>query len=572
MAPGSDAAIREGERDQTRALVRTFLARFFENEITQGLDDLKAFFFWLLPFLGAPNFLYPIGQMFHWNLIARIRGPEALRLATQGEKTVYLGLAMVAAGVLSAITWNSLLPDRRDGLILGALPVRSRTVVRAKLGALALYVGIVAVTTHLLASVTWGVFLASGNTFVFAVRGILVHFVVACGASLFVLLSVTAIQGAVLAVAGPRLFSRLSPVLQFALVAVVVTGFLALPTIGGSALDTLRGSGRNLQPWILYTPPMWFLGLYESALGTSDPTLHLLAGRGALAAIAVIGTTLVVYPLAYQQMMTAAVQSGGAGAERVGSPVLTRTLVAVSGRDQIARGSAQFLISTLGRVERHRFVLAVALAISAAWALPTWMALPPSGPSGPGRALLALPIAAMTFLLVAVRVGASLPSDLRAAWLFEVHDAKRAVVRRVMERTMAAIGIAPIVAGFGAAFWYAWGPQVATAFAMYTGALGALVIEILLWRYNGMPCARPWNPDRLKARTRWYLYVAAFLFLTTFIPRLERSLLDDPFAIGSVTALLLTMAILLRIFSLRQIPLPPDDPHALAVGELLSLN
>src|SRR5262245_29214447 len=74
------------ERDQTRALVRTFLARFFENEITQGLDDLKALFFWLLPLLGVPNFLYPIGQMFRWNLVARLRGPEVLRVMTEGEK------------------------------------------------------------------------------------------------------------------------------------------------------------------------------------------------------------------------------------------------------------------------------------------------------------------------------------------------------------------------------------------------------------------------------------------------------------------------------------------------------
>jgi hypothetical protein len=571
MAVSTGPPLGLDERDQTRALVRTFLHRFFENEITEGLDDLKAFFFWLLPFLGVPNFFYPLGQMFRWNLIARIRGPEVLRVMTEGEKAVYLGLAMVAAGVLSAITWNSLLPDRRDGLILGGLPVRPRTVVRAKLAALALYIGAVAVATHLLAALTWGIFLASGNTFGFAVRGVLVHFVVACAASLFVLLSVTAIQGTVLAVAGPRVFARVSPILQFIVVAFVVGGLLALGPIGAATSDTLRGAGRNVQPWILDTPPMWFLGLYEVALGNADAAHRSLALEGALATFAAIGLTALVYPLAYRQTMTAVVQAGDSGARRRRSP-LARLLVAASGSTQIARGIAQFLIATLGRVERHRFVLAIALAISAAWAFPTWLSLPASRPDTPGVAVLSLPIAVMTFLLVAVRVAASIPSDLRAAWLFEVHDAEPIVVRRVMERTMSALGIVPVVAAFAGCLWYGWGRDMAASFAMFTGSLGILLIEALLWRYQGLPCARPWNPDRIKARTRWYLYIAAFLFLTTFLPRLERSFLESPSIAAMVAAFFVTVAIVLRTVSVRQPPIPPDDPHAVSVGELLSLN
>src|SRR6185436_9176706 len=274
--------------------------------------------------------------------------------------------------------------------------------------------------------------------------------------------------------------------------------------------------------------------------------------------------------LAYRQTMTAVVQSGDGGSTRR-SPIVTRVLVGLCGRDPVARGVGQFFVATLGRVERHRFVLAIALAISAAWTFPTVMGLPASPPARPGVALLSLPIAVMTFLLVAIRVSASVPSDLRAAWLFDVHDAGRPVVRRVMERTMLALAVAPVLAGFGAAFWYVWGPAAAASFALFTGTLGMFLIEALLWRYNGLPCARPWNPDRLQARTRWYLYVAAFLFLTTFIPRLERSLLATPSIVAMVAAFFLTVAILLRIVSLRQQPIPPDDPHAIAVGELLSL-
>jgi phosphatidylserine synthase len=42
---------------------------------------------------------------------------------TRGDKAFYLGYAMVATASITAIAWNSLLTDRRDGLVLGVLMV-----------------------------------------------------------------------------------------------------------------------------------------------------------------------------------------------------------------------------------------------------------------------------------------------------------------------------------------------------------------------------------------------------------------------------------------------------------------
>src|SRR5262249_3749448 len=83
------------ERDQRRALVRTFLARLFENELTQRTDDLKQSFFWLIASLGAIGFVMPIGMMFTWTLLGTVRGAAVLRAASRGDKTLYLGLAMI---------------------------------------------------------------------------------------------------------------------------------------------------------------------------------------------------------------------------------------------------------------------------------------------------------------------------------------------------------------------------------------------------------------------------------------------------------------------------------------------
>src|SRR3970282_831827 len=93
-------------RDQFAALVHSFLARFFENEITSGTDDLKASFFWLLAFLMAPGIFMPVMMMFEWDLIARFRGYEVLQVHTRGDKALYLGFTMVATGLVSAIAWS----------------------------------------------------------------------------------------------------------------------------------------------------------------------------------------------------------------------------------------------------------------------------------------------------------------------------------------------------------------------------------------------------------------------------------------------------------------------------------
>src|SRR5688500_360349 len=92
-------------REQFRALVHSFLARFFENEITSGTDDLKSSFFWLLSFLMAPGLFMPVMMMFEWDMVALFQGYEVLQVRTRGDKAFYLAFTMVATALVSAIAW-----------------------------------------------------------------------------------------------------------------------------------------------------------------------------------------------------------------------------------------------------------------------------------------------------------------------------------------------------------------------------------------------------------------------------------------------------------------------------------
>ncbi len=518
-------ALAVNSRDQVRALTRAFLSRYFESEITTTTDDLKGSFFWLLAALAMPGVFIPWLMVFDWHLVAMFQGADRLREASGAEKTFYLGFSMIASGLLTAIAWSSLLPDHRDTLILGTLPVKPRTVVIAKLAALAGYIAIVAVSMHAMAAFFFGAILSTNSPFLFLVRGMVAHFVAACAASAAVALWVAAAQGVTLAIVGPRLFVRLTTALQAGLVALIALGLAALPTITSSAVDTVRGFGRGMQPWILSTPPVWFLGLYEWILGTSDPRIIGLARTAGLALALPAVAIAIAYPLAYRRLMVAVVETG----QRPGRSVLARAsgwaLVAAAGRHPEARATADFLTSSLARVERHRFVLAIALGVAVAWGLPGWNALTPTARLEP--ALLSLPLVAMMFLLVGLRVASALPADVRAAWLFDVHSPSRSNARQALERMLFVLGVLPPVLLSAPLYWWLWGSNVAAMHAVISVALGVLLIELLIWHCDGMPCGQRWSPGRLDLGRRWPFHLAVFLIVAAVIPRVERFLFTN---------------------------------------------
>jgi hypothetical protein len=556
------------------ALFRAFLARFFENEITSGTNDLKDSFFWLISFLAIPGFFMPVLMGWSWGLMARLYGVEMLRTMARIDKTFYVGLGMIATGVISAIVWNSLLIDRRDALVLGVLPVQPATVVRAKLLALAAYVFIVAASMHALASASFGLFLASGNTVTFAVRGVVAHFGASCLASIFTLLAVAAMQGCLLAVLGPRLFQRVSALLQLSLVALILLALFWLPTISLAVNDTLAGTGAHVQPWILRTPPLWFLGVYEWMLGTTDPALRHLALLGASSLATVAGLTVLAYPLTYRRLMVEAVEHPEGLVRTHATAGLARALTAITGRNAVVRATSQFFLTTVARIDRHRFVIAIALGAVAAWDLPTiTIALTSrNAPTTPSLALLALPLSAIAFMLVGLRVAASLPADLSPAWIFAMSPPPRRQVRVGLRRTMVALGVMPFVLVASPFYWRWWGRTVAVTHACLCMALGLCLIEALLHGVQAMPCGSPWRPEQANLKKWWPAYMFGFMAFTGGVPSIEMRWFGDSWANAWLIVTLVALALGLRAAAFFTNPLPPDDPDMLAGADILGLH
>lgn len=564
------------QRDQMRALTQAFLVRFFDNEITSGTGDLKQSFFNLVAFLATPGLFFPVIMSMEWAFIAKLRGADALRTMSRDDKTLYLGLSMIATGLVAAVVWSSLLVDRRDGLVLGILPVRSRVIVQSKLLAVCAYVGLISVGMHATGSVTFGFLLAFGSGLGFALRGVMAHFIAASAASLFVFAAVLAVQGVWLAVLGPRAFGRVSAWLQMALVSSVLLGLIAVPGIADAAVGMLAGTGSRAQPWILSTPPMWFLGLYETILGTENQTLLALGRTAVFGLSAAAGLAALSYPLAYRRVMRDAVEHPG-GMGRVG--MLTapaRWLTPLIARQGVTRATVQFYLATLGRVERHRFTLAVAAGAALAWGLPTivrWLGLSQQGEMLP---LLALPLATMALLLVGLRVTAAVPSDLRAGWIFAAAVLPRERVRAGMRRVMLAVVVVPVALIASAVYWHLWGLGTAVMHGSVCVAAGWLLTEYLVRSADGMPCDQPWRPERANLKSWWPAYVIAFvLFATTSRHALAAQALAsyaDPFWYGVVISVLIGGAIVLRLTSRHRPAIDEDPLDGLNATEVLDLN
>src|SRR5262249_20144256 len=64
-----------------------------------------------------------------------------LRAAADASEFM-IATTMALAGLLAVLAWNTVFPDRRDCLILGLLPVRTRTILLTKLAAIGTALGV----------------------------------------------------------------------------------------------------------------------------------------------------------------------------------------------------------------------------------------------------------------------------------------------------------------------------------------------------------------------------------------------------------------------------------------------
>jgi hypothetical protein len=278
-------------------LFRHFLRSFFDSDLVAATGQTTGVL------IGAVSLLLPCTGLFVFPLqvkyahLSSLPVPGPYREAARADELWTIALLMSVMGALTAIKWQSLFPGLRDYRALASLPLRPGQVFLAK--GLALVTVAAIVLAALIAGPgsvppmeshsRWAIDPSAGHR--------LLANAVACAAgSLFFFFGLIALQGVLLNLPRPRLFTRVTAYLQGSLLVLMlvllVLSFSIQPAVANAAVGA---------KWARWLPPVWFLGLHQAILGDPDQAMRAF-GHTARAALGIaFGLALSVYLIGYRR-------------------------------------------------------------------------------------------------------------------------------------------------------------------------------------------------------------------------------------------------------------------------------
>jgi hypothetical protein len=520
-----DAATLPAGRPRSRValLTRHFFRRFLENDLISPGGDAHVGLSHIIGAFVTPGLLVVVLVMLKYALV-HTTWARVIALGVD-DALLYVALSMIVLGIAATITWDAFFLDARDHVVLGVLPVSHRLMALAKLGALGMFLGIFAGAANVVPTALvpllmlqrvgdatwlhhfWPLTAAHGTATLLS------------GA--WAVLAVVALRGALAALLPPSGLRRAAPLVQGVLVLVLLAWFVSLPEFLASRPGLMAGDG----PWLYASPPMWFLGLYETMIGQPNPVYHVLA-RTALWSTGVMAAVVVLLLFG----LPAGRASGGgsavvvSGRRRLGSAAVRRLSEALFARPR-ARASLRFTMAVLGRSATHRVYLAAALGGGLAWSLSGvfWL-YTRSGPAGlhmPDLATLAVQPTLVLFLVAAMRFAVNVPQTLPANWVIRVTEGPTVAPDHAGVRAAAFTVGALVVLALVPAHLAIWTWDV----ALYHAGVGliytAFIVALFYGAQTKYPFAAPYISGSLKLKSRWLVYLFGLSALTAIPSVLE---------------------------------------------------
>jgi hypothetical protein len=507
---------------QYKALVRHFFGRFFDNEFVAQNTDMQVTVVKMLALLSSPGILLPWWRYTTYLALAA-SSIEVRNAMLWSDRTFYFSFSMLIMGAVTVLEWDTLFPDRRDYGTLMVLPIHSRTIFLAKVGALALFLLAFTASVNLVSVVMFPVVSFRGSV-PGLLRTIAAHGISILASSAFAFLFLVALEGVLLNVLSVRWFRRMSAYAQGAMVFVLLWLFCLFPHIAATVAEL-----KAQNSWVLYAfPPLWFLGLNEMMIGTHDAILLTLAHRAEIGLSVVALLAGVSYTAAYRRHVRRTLEATGGG-EAVRTPFLTMVHERVGrvadriARDPVERAVLAFTGKTMARSAKHRLVLAAyagagfavaAQVLSAARNHEEW---------------LSLPLVLGFFLLSGMRFIFTIPSELPANWQFRVSDTDRQ--RAALNGTRTALrwfGVAPLFLALSPVYFVLWKPATALAHLLFSVAISALLVEMLVMEFRKIPFTCSYPPGKANVTLLWIAYWAAFLLYAFSMANLESWMVKRP--------------------------------------------
>ena len=521
--------IRQMVRDDETHLVdltshffnRFFDIEFISDEATAHLDVAQILAVLAVPVIVYTFFVTVAYGYVYWHFSWALY--NAIGVSVQCR---YLLFSMEVIGIVAVVEWDRLFPDGQDYAILMPLPLKLRNIFCAKVAALLLFMGLFVLAiagfpTLFYPTIEVGGLLHEGPL------GHLVWLMTAHGIAvfsgcLFMFLFFAALQGVLINLLSYRLFRRVTLYVQGLATVFLVCQLFLLPLIP----DLLPVWERTHSPLLYALPPMWFLGLYRTLLGTHN-AIFLSLARISVAAFALAAVMAVVtYLASYKRFSQRAFEwAEEKEASRFSIATLFGWLLErLWLKEGPERGTFYFVLKTLARSARHRLYFVAYVAVGLAIVMIDFLVMMVNAAHGnfwasitrPGEALLSIPLVISFFTLVGMQAAFGFPAELGANWIFRITEENSG--RNCLagaRKTMIIVAVVPLFAACFVVYSKLWGPT-ASLMTIVVGILVSLIlVEPLLYSERKIPFTCTYQPGKpnlpLTDRVTW-LALALYIF------------------------------------------------------------
>ncbi|OJV40005.1 MAG: hypothetical protein BGO25_09435 [Acidobacteriales bacterium 59-55] len=524
------------ERRQFRVLYRTFLMRVIDLELLSADADTSRLLAQFAALFAGMSFLFTFWIIASGGALPR----DFLWLMEH----FLIATTMVVVGLFSVLCWDSIFPDRRDVLVLAPLPVRARTLFRAKIAALISALSLSVLSLNSISGLIWPFLFSATNEggLLGILHALAAYWATMILAGLFMFCCVLGVQGAASQLLPRQHFLRLSALLQIAVFFLFFGVYILEPS-----LETPRAlTAPENQRLLAWLPSYWFLGLFQQLNGSMFPAFAPLVRRAWEGlAVALFGGMASIL-MAYFRTMGKIVEDPDIvpGAHRANWSPRFGTLLQTS--------VVLFSVRTLLRSRQHRvllsFCLGSGLAIVLAYvktALDLQRLLHRATGGAADVSFFVASLWAMCFAILGVRFVISMPHMLRANWIFrmtEIHSVTAYLA--AIRRSLWVLAVTPVWLFFCIFFLLRWPAWPIVGHLVLLGLVGAIVVELSLYGFHKLPFTCSWLPGQPKVR------LVSWGCLLVLVPPiaggLEKRRLDQPLGYVCMFVLLACIAAYVR--------------------------
>lgn len=510
------------EQGQLAILVRHFLDRFFNNEMTSSDDEGKTRLIQVACTAGLPGF---VAAMYLWPVYHDILRRHRPYWARVSDHYLFVVYSMVAMGIIMVFEWDLFFPDLLDIFVLSSLPIKNRKLFLARIATVFIFVVSFLFDANILSTLALPAAIDPPSL----ARFLAGHVLAVAASGIFAAATVLAVQGTLLSLLGARLFRKISLLLQGLFITALLMVLFLYPALSG-ALPAFMHSNSA---FVLYFPPFWFLGVYQRLMeGPSSLPIYMrLAQTGCTVTLWIVAVAIVSYPLAYWRRTRELIEGSGTRDTRsvIVQPI-NRMLHTTILRVPVRRAIFHFISQTLPRVQRYRIYLVMYGGLGLSLIVATVLRLDVLHGQirieiSPDGLRAAIPMAVF-WTIAGLRMAFVSPTDARGRWIFQTIQGRPQLAQLTAAKTwiitwsiivsLAVVAALHMLAAPELRGWKTIAGQVLVATGLCLLLTDAFFLNVKILPFTGVKALVRTNLAIVLLK-----YVAAFVPVVVIVVKLE---------------------------------------------------